>query len=231
MYYFIFIIILLFRVTAANCDDIPPNAYLYLPILERVINSTWSDAPYRSSFAGQIEQETCISLKHSKCWSPFAELKTSREYGFGLGQITIVWDSSGRERFNNFINIKKIDYRLENWTWEDRYNPRYQMMALVSYDKYLYNLIKFPVYDEFEKMAFTLSAYNGGLGGVIKDRQLCEVTENCDPTKWFDNVERVSYKAKVAISEYKKSFFQINREYVDNILNHRRFKYIYFLGE
>jgi len=208
---------------------IPEKSKQYLPILKSIINNTWSNVSMYSLFAGQVEQETCITLTHKKCWNPYAELNTSREYGFGLGQITISYDASGKERFNNFIELKKINKKLEKWEWKDRFNPNYQLEALVSYDKYIYNLIKWNCKD-YDRLAFTLSAYNGGLGGVIKDRQLCEKTKGCDSSKWFGNVEKTSYKAKTSVSGYGKSFFEINREYVNNILNKRRYKYIQYLG-
>ncbi len=224
------IIFILFTIKIANGSDLPPNAQIYLPELNKVIDSTWSNVSFRSVFAGQIEQETCITLKHRMCWSPYAELNTSREYGFGFGQITIVYDKYGRERFNNFLDVKKIDKRLKKWEWHNRFNPNYQLIALVAKDKYIYNLIKFPVSDDFEKMALMLAAYNGGLGGLIKDREVCRNTAGCDPSRWFEHIEKTSYKAKVAVAGYKKSFFDINREYVSNIMLKRRHKYISYLG-
>ena len=224
------IIILVVNYDLARSEELPANAKLYLPKLKSIIDSTWPNISPKSTFAGQIEQETCISLKRKKCWSPYAELNTSREYGFGLGQITIAYDSSGKERFNNFLDVKKIDKRLEKWGWKDRFNPEYQLIALVAKDKYTYNLMKFNVANDYEKLAFMLAAYNGGLGGVIKDRQICEKTPGCNVAYWFNNVEKTSYKAKIAVAGYGKSFFEINREYVRNILKLRRMKYIPYLG-
>ncbi len=210
--------------------NVPAASKKLLPILLKIIIENWKNMKMYSLFAGQIEQETCITLTHKKCWNPNAELKTSREYGFGLGQITISYDSEGKERFNNFIEIKKIDTKLKKWEWKDRFNPNYQLLALVSYDKYLYNLIKWKCATEEDHYAFMLCSYNGGLGGLIKDRQKCTKQAGCDDSKWFNNVEKTSYKATTAVAGYGKSFFEINREYVSNILKKRRFKYIPFLG-
>lgn len=211
--------LLFFMINIVHGQNIPKNAIEYLPLLNKVIDETWPDLSMRSLTASQVEQETCISLTHSKCWNPKAELKTSREYGFGFGQITIT------DKFNNFEEIKKMDKSLIDWKWEDRYNPYRQLKALIVYDKFIYNKV-IGAHSDYDRLAFTLAAYNGGLGGLTQDRQLCKLQNNCDSSKWFSNVEKTSNKSKVKSSGYGKSFFEINREYVSNILLVRRNKYI-----
>lgn len=202
--------------TFALSQVIPKNAELYLPMLEMELIRLWPKFIPKALFAGQIEQETCITLKHKKCWSPTAELKTSREYGFGLGQITVT------ERFNNFEDTKKLDKNLAGWKWENRFDPTYQIRALVVYDKHIYGKLPEPIED---KSAFMLASYNGGLGGILKDRKLCEGTKGCNPNFWFNNVENTSFKSKTKPKGYGKSFFEINREYVYNIIFLRSAKY------
>ena len=210
--------------TVQAAETVPANAVQHLPTLRTVIESHWADAPYRSVFAGQVEQETCVSLKHKKCWSPYAELKTEREYGFGLGQITVT------KSFDNFQEARKLDSSLKNWQWENRYNAEFQLRTLVLTDRF--NFGKFVwASDPYERMAFALGAYNGGVGGVLSDRRVCSTLPNCDPSRWFGNVEHTSRKAKVAVKGYGKSFFEINREYVRNILTLRRNKYVPHTGE
>lgn len=178
--------------------------------------SKWPSAWPRSVFAGQVEQETCITLNHKKCWSPTAELKTDREYGFGLGQITIT------KKFDNFEEVKKLDKDLSAWKKENRFDPSYQLRALVVYDRNLYTKLPDSIND---KLPFMFAAYNGGLGGILQDRRLCENTKGCDKNLWFGNVETTSFKSKIKPQGYGKSFFEINREYPRNILLVRSKKY------
>lgn len=220
----IVIILVIYAFTVYGKDNIPVNSKQYLPILNKAIDDVWKDLSIRSMEAGQIEQETCISLTHKKCWNPKAELKTSREYGFGLGQITIT------DKFNNFEEIKKMDKFLKDWKYEDRYDPYRQLRALVVYDHFIYSKV-IGSYSDYDRLAFTLAAYNGGLGGLIQDRQLCKTITGCESNKWFGNVENTSRKSKKKSSGYGKSFFEINREYVSNILLIRRQKYIPYLPE
>jgi hypothetical protein len=198
-------------VTAQDGGPYTANELKYLPVLATALNEHWPTVLVRAYFAAQIRKETCYSLTHPKCWSPTAELKTSREYGFGLGQITIT------PRFDNFSEAKKLHNSLENWEWKNRYNAEYQLRTLVLMNKFNYNKIGW-AHNEVERFAFSFAAYNGGLGGVLSDRQLCRAVESCDSSKWFGNVEFHSNKAKTALGGYSKSFFQINREYVQDVV-------------
>jgi len=74
-------------------------------------------------------------------------------------------------------------------------------------------------------MAFTFSAYNGGFGGVLKDRVLCSKTPGCDSSKWLGNVENTSFRSRTSVKGYGQSFFDINRGYVRNIMVVRSPKY------
>jgi hypothetical protein len=201
---------------------LPKLAALYIPVLLAQVGSLWPSMPAPSMLAAQVEQETCVSLESPKCWNPHAELKTAREYGFGLGQLTVT------KQFNNFQAAKTWDKSLAGWQWGDRFNPKMQLGALVAYDRNLYNSIHFGATPD-DRMAFAFSAYNGGLGGVLKDRALCGHTRGCNPDIWFGNVEKTSFRAKVAVSGYGQSFFQINRGYVSSVVpeHSRREKYLF----
>jgi len=200
------------------------NEQKYLPALERELGIHWPDVLVRSYFAAQIRQETCASLTHRKCWSPEAELKTSREYGFGLGQLTVT------PRFDNFREAKKLHTSLSDWEWENRYNAAYQLRTMILMNRFNYGKVDW-AYDHTERFAFSFAAYNGGLGGVLSDRSVCRASDICDESRWFGHVERHSKKAKLAASGYGKSFFDINREYVRRVMLEYPSRYSFYFGE
>lgn len=210
--------------TAAAVPELPASALQYLPVLREEIEAHWPNVFRRSYFGGQVEQETCPSLRSKKCWSPTAELKTDREYGFGLGQITVT------AAFNNFEEARKLHPSLANWEWNNRYNAQYQLRAMVLKDKFNHGKFSWAT-DPRERMAFTFASYNGGIGGVLSDRRVCATVDSCDNNRWFGHVEKTSRKAKVALAGYGKSFFEINREYVTNVMTVRHQKYVPYLGE
>lgn len=203
--------------TFAIGQALPENAKKYAPVLKQELRTYWAELKQRSVIAGQIEQESCISLKSLRCWSPSVELKTDREYGFGLGQITIT------KRFNNFNEVKKLDKSLASWKWENRFDAAYQLRAIVFMDRDIYKKLPNSI---VEKLAFMFASYNGGLGGILNDRRLCQGTKGCNPDLWFENTEKTSFKSKIKPPQYGKSFFEINREYPKNILFIRAKKYV-----
>ena len=209
------------RATAA---ELPPGAVKYLPVLAAEQAAHWPNAPLRSAIAAQIEQETCPSLKSAKCWNPRTELKTSREYGFGLGQLTVT------PKFDNFAEARKLHGSLRDWKFEDRFDAERQLRVVVLMDRAAFNRLPF-VGDQRERLAMTFSAYNGGLGGVLQDRRLCAKVTGCDPDRWFGHVEHQSLKAKTKTAGYGKSFFDINRGYVRAVMDERRHRYTAFFGE
>lgn len=215
--------------------EVPASALKYLPLVTEATTSLWPTIPLRSYIPAQIEQESCISLTHKKCWNPNVELKTQREYGFGLGQFTIAYDKAGKVRFNTWQEMKDKDPQLKNWAWEDRYNPLLQIKAIVIKNRINYGKLTFIIKDPLEKMAFLAATYNGG--SVVKDRSLCAPRTDCDASTWFAKngkykyaVESFSTKSKVVHKGYGKSFFTISREYPLNILYVRRDKYIPYVG-
>lgn len=208
----------------ARAEGLPAGAVTYLPVLNAEQQRFWADVPLRSALAAQIEQETCVRPSSPKCWNPRTELKTSREYGFGLGQLTVT------PRFNNFEQAKKLDESLRGWKFEERFDPARQLRAMVLMDRESFRRLSF-VDDPIERQAMAFSAYNGGLSGVLTDRRLCAQKPGCDPSKWFDHVEKYSLKAKVKAQGYGQSFFDINRGYVRSVMYSRRAKYAPFFRE
>ncbi|MBS0370211.1 MAG: lytic murein transglycosylase [Proteobacteria bacterium] len=207
----------------AVAADLPTGAVTYLPVLQGELRAHWPDVPLPSALAAQVEQETCASLRSAKCWSPHAELRTSREYGFGLGQLTVT------PRFDNFAEARKLDASLRDWQFADRYDPARQLRVLVLMDRAAFRALR-SVPDGRERLAMAFSAYNGGLGGVLQDRRLCASVPGCDPARWFGHVELHSLKARAKQAGYGQSFYDINRGYVRNVMITRRARYVPYLG-
>jgi len=209
---------------AHGAEISPPAAALpLLPVLQAEQRAHWPDMPSPAALGAQVEQETCISLRSRGCWNPRTELKTDREYGFGLGQITIT------SRFDNFAAARGLDPSLRTWQFADRYDPARQLRVLVLMDRAAYQgLSALPAGPERLAMAF--SAYNGGLGGVQADRRVCAQVRGCNPARWWGHVELHSLKARSAVHGYGQSFYDINRGYVRSVLIERRPRYVRAMG-
>lgn len=217
-------------VAGAVRAQVPPQALEHLPVLRQAQLAAWPDAPMPAFLGAQVEQESCITLKHSKCWNPRVELKTKREYGFGLGQFTIAYRDDGSVRFNKWAEMRAKYPSLRGWTWENRFDPGYQLTAMVELDKSIYRLWPDSA-TAHDRLGFTLSGYNGGEGHVRQDRLLCRNTRGCDPARWFGHVEHHSVKSRVPFKGYGKSPYEINREYPRNVLGFRMPKYQPFFRE
>lgn len=212
--------------------QVPPNAVTYLPMLQTEQMRAWPDHPAPSVLASLVEQETCISLKHSRCWAPSARLKTSREEGAGFGQITRAWGASGGLRFDTLDAVKALDPGLASLSWSNIYQrPDLQMRALVAMNRDCYLRIGKMVEDSGAKLDLCDGAYNGGWGGMQAERRACHLAGNCDPDQWFGNVELHCLKSKVKWQGYGASACDINREHVRNVMIIRRQKYKPFFGE
>lgn len=205
-------------------SSVPKNFLDKKDILIKTMQISWGDITMPSVIPGLIEQETCYSLKHPRCWSSYAKLETKREYGFGLGQLTVT------KHFNAFEEVKKLDSRLKNWKWEERFDAERQIIAIIAMLKRNFDVFKDSEM-ELDRYAFALAAYNGGISGIQTDKRICRNTKGCNPRLWFGNVEHTSLKKKTVIAGYGKSFFEINREYPRNILFIRRFKYKQYVDQ
>lgn len=89
------------------------------------------------------------------------------------------------------------------------FDPRWSLRACVTYDKWLWDRLsprRAGSLTTRDRMAFTLSAYNGGLGWVGRDRALAARTGH-DPDRWFGNVAGVN-------AGRNKSAIKENRRYV-----------------
>lgn len=96
------------------------------------------------------------------------------------------------------------------------FNPGWSLRALCVYDKWLWDRVAGR--DDFERMAFTLSAYNGGLGWVQRDKRKAR-SQGLDDRVWFHVVETVNAGRSAAA-------WKENRQYPRRILKERQHAYI-----
>lgn len=73
-------------------------------------------------------------------------------------------------------------------------------------------------------LAFADAAYNGGQGGVDRERRACKISQGCDHREWFGNVEKYCLKSKTALYG-NRSACDINRHHVKDVLKIRATKY------
>ncbi len=80
---------------------IPQNAYKYKDIINTETLKYFPNVPNKAYIPALIEQESCapLSNKNKHCFESTSELKTYREHGVGLGQITKAYKSDGSIRF------------------------------------------------------------------------------------------------------------------------------------
>lgn len=222
----ILIMVSLNSIAAINVKTyIPTKALVYVPMLKQEQLKIWPGHPKPEVLAGLSEQESCISLTHSKCWDPRSRLKTSREEGAGIGQITKAYTKNGAIRFDALAELRaKHHSDLKELSWSNVYQRAdLQLRALVLKNLDNYKNLYY-IKDSISRLAFADAAYNGGYGGVIKDRMACGLKEDCDPQFWFNNVEFTCMKSKKPIYG-NRSACDINREHVQNVMNVRSNKY------
>lgn len=208
---------------------IPEKAKIYAPVLRQEQLKYWPSHPLPFVFGGLIEQESCLSLTHSRCWDPRSSLKTQREEGAGLGQTTRAYNKDGSIRFDALQEMKNKHPVLSEWNWNNVYmRPDLQISGIVlkSNDDYktLY-MIKDPVV----RLHFTDVAYNSGIGNVNNKRRMCGLSKNCDPQLWFDNVEKICDKNAKPIYGTRTACM-ITQDHTYNVFKVRSEKYKVFFN-
>lgn len=101
------------------------------------------------------------------------------------------------------------------------FDPRWSLRACVTYDKYLFDRIgprQGGRLTEWNRMAFTMSAYNGGLGWTNRDRTRA-VQSGLNPDIYFGHVEQANAGRRASAKRE-------NQRYVQFILRERQQPYI-----
>ena len=200
----------------ARAQPMTERARLHLPVLVAEQRAHWPEVPAPHTMAGQVEAESA--------WRANAELRTSREWGAGLAQLTRAYGASGEVRFDRLADARRLHPSLAGWTWEDRFDVARQLRSLVLMNRTEWQVVVGTASVD-DRWSMTLAAYNGGRTGLARDRALCGAVAGCDPARWFAHVERHSWRAKTAVHGYGRSFFEINREYVRSTMQERRHRY------
>jgi hypothetical protein len=230
-------LILLLLTTSTGFSDIPKNAYVNGPLLYDSLMEHFPEHPYPEHMFGLVEQESCITKTHVRCWSGLAALNTKHkngrraEAGRGLGQFTVAWRSDGSVRLDTFSALRlKYPKELSEFTLatvEQRVDL--QTTALVLLFKENYDALRTRVPDTDSRLDFADSAYNGGLRDVKKGIDICKERNGCDPRRWFGNVADVLPKVRRP-GLYRKSSYEINTEHVYNVRNLRAPTYRTFVS-
>lgn len=160
--------------------DIPHAAAQYRATLTRAAHSQWGlDAPV-ATFAAQVQQESRWRINAR---SPVGAM--------GLAQFmpgTARWIGGAIPALNTLpADEAGAGLELPSRPEARAAHPVWALRALVAYDKWLFERVRGDT--PCERMAFTLSAYNGGLGWVQRDVRLAQA-HSADPSRWFDQVER-----------------------------------------
>lgn len=203
---------------------IPDGANTYRVTLKAEQLQNWPDHPRPNYIPALIEHESCISLRHSRCWNPTSKLKTSREEGGGLGQITRAWSADGRLRFDALQEMKDRHPALREWSWSNVYSrPDLQLRAVVLKLRDDFQALRV-IADPVARLEFVDAAYNGGRAGVQSDRRACQIKPGCNPQQWFGHVEHTCTKSRRALYA-GRSACDINRHHVHDVTRVRAPKY------
>ena len=176
---------LAFLVIKCASAQIPPAANVYKSELIRSARVVWGiDAPI-ATFAAQVHQESR--------WQPSAK---SPAGALGIAQFmpaTAQWMQQAYPQ------------RLKNG---DPLNPAWSLLAMAQYDLWLRDRTR--ARGNCDHWAMILSAYNGGLGWVQRDRKVA-LASGADPLLWFDSIEKFNAGRSAA-------HFKENRDYPRKIL-------------
>lgn len=206
----------------AHADELPAGFATYGPMLKAEQRHYWPEHPAPWMLAGLVEQESCVSLTSPRCWNPAARLKSDREEGAGMGQITRAYRADGSLRFDALADLRQeYGADLGGLSWQTVYRqPDLQLRALVLLSRDSAR----PFRAAPAMLAFGDAGYNGGVRGVQNERRACALSSGCDPGQWFGHVERHCLKSHEALYG-SRSACDINREHVRSVVLLRSSKY------
>lgn len=205
---------------AAHASTIPAQAEPLLPVLQSEIDQAWPGHPMPAYFGGLVEHETGPCPIARNCWRPTARLKTAREEGAGLGQLTRAWTKDGQLRFDALAEMRNRHPALAELDWATVYQrPDLQLRALVLKSRDDWRWIGSSALIEFVDLA-----YNAGRGRVSQDRRACGLTAGCDPTQWWGHVERTCTASRAPIYG-QRSACDISRHHVHDVVRRLAPKY------
>jgi hypothetical protein len=168
--------------TVVASGQVPRAALRYQRALIGNARVSWGlDAPV-AVFAAQVHQESG--------WNPEAR----SAFASGLAQFTPATADWISDAYVALVERQPL-------------NPSWALRALVIYDRHLW--LRVDAAAPCDRVAFALSAYNGGLGWVGRDARLA-AAQGKSPLRWWGHVETASARAGWAFRE--------NRDYVRRIL-------------
>lgn len=162
--------------------SIPATSAQYRIRIEREAGAAFGLNAPTARLAAQIHQES-----H---WRPMA----ASAYAQGLAQFT---PATAAWLPNVCPHVGPPDVWDANWS----------IRAMICYDRYLYERVTGA--GECDRWSFALSAYNGGLGWVNRDKARASA-QGADAARWAGHVEYHTARAQWARVE--------NRDYVRRIL-------------
>lgn len=175
----------LFIVPSADAASIPTAAEQHRRTLVRAAHAEWGlDAPI-ATLAAQVHQESA--------WRSDARSRVGAE---GLAQFMPGTSAWMAELYPGTLGANQP------------YNPGWALRAMVTYNRW--HSARISAASPCEKWAMMLSAYNGGLGWVNRDKRLASAS-GADSLRWFDHVERFN-------SGRSAANFRENRDYPRKIL-------------
>lgn len=183
-------------------QTIPAQAPQHLPTLRSVQMRVWPTMQNPVYLAGLIEKESCITVKHSRCWNATSRLKTSREEGAGFGQITRAYYKDGSLRFDALAELKAKHPELAAWNWGNVYTrPDMQLLGIVLKIRDNFGTFRY-IPSETERLKFALKSYNRGIGGVAAEIRACGLRSGCNPKVFAGNAGMVCTASTKAMPGY-----------------------------